>query len=213
MSDNKRRALVDTDFVNHIISSSTNGKDILQKIFEEFNIIPVVHPWVAANEFVTTGLQNLLKTGIIKVLSQSEIVGSDDEFLKQYEAVASQMYLRLNDESISFDGKIFEIRKAQSSLGEIHTVITAKYLSIPIMCSDDHGAKDIAPLVNNDSFKLCVYNAFDVINEISQNSETKITYKECDRILSKCNEFNTKRYKELTKTIKENYRTHEHIKR
>ena len=206
----KRIALVDTDFVDHILSVTTNGEKLLELIFEEFGITPVVHPWVAEHEFVKTKMKKVLDSGLITTIPWKDILKDNKDTRKIYETAICDIYERLNHEELIIDRPITEFRKAGESLGEIQSAITAQMLNIPILCSDDHGSKDIAPMLNSASFTLKVYNAFDVLNKTSQNPETAITYNDCDGILSKCHEKNAKKYKELTKIIKGNYSTHLH---
>lgn len=212
MSDKERMVLVDTDFINHVVSSCKNSDDgerLLLALFDELGFVPYVHPWVAEFEFVDTKLKNTISHRIIKTLSWSELIGDNDELLPIYEFNVIDLYEKLTNIKLDLNGRpITTFRMAGSSLGEVQSVAAAQQLNVPILCSNDHGSKDLATLVNSSAYKLEVYNTSEIAIKISENQNTNIDINYCKSMIHNATEKSPDRRKKFVKILKNNYRKH-----
>lgn len=210
MSVEKRKVLVDTDFINHVINSGSNekeGENLLATLCDELGVIPYVHPWIADNEFVLTKTKNTIKHGIVKKLSWDEIVGTDSSMLEFYEMVVKDLYKKMQNEDLDLSRcSIKDLRMSRSSLGEIQTIIVAQQLNIPVFYSNDRGSKFLATKVNSSAFTLEVYDTPEIAIKISQNSNTNIEEKYCISMIHNATEDDKKKAKKCIAIVKENYR-------
>lgn len=216
MSDEEKIVLVDTDFINHILSAGkdyNDGERLLSELFSNMECTPYVHPWVADNEFVSTKLKSTISKGIIKKLSWCKLIGNDKELLDFYQFNVCDLYEKLMGVRLDLKGQsIVELRMSQSSVGEVQSVIAAQQLEISIFCSNDHSSKDLATLVNNSTYELKVYNVAETLTYISKMPETSITFEECKSIVHNAIPKNTKLRKSVIKTIKDNYSQNNKLK-
>lgn len=159
------KVVIDTDFLNHILKTP-HGEEVMQKIVDFYGYELVMHPWVYEREI--TGIFAATETYVqknVKVLEYSDFLRTeDDEDL--YELSFLDLYRSMNrGESVDAGYQSFKsYNRANKNLGEIHSVILAKYAGIPLLMSDDYNAKEIAAKrINADGFHLDVKKSFDIM--------------------------------------------------
>ena len=162
------KVIVDTDFLNHILNTP-NGESVMQKIIDFYGYELVMHPWVYGREIkgINTAADAYVQKNV-KVLDYSEFLETaDDKAL--YEIYFLDLYRNMNhNESVDGSYRSFETyNKAGKNLGEIHSVILARFSGIPLLLSDDYYAKEIAAKrINADGYLLDVKKSFDIMCDI-----------------------------------------------
>lgn len=159
------KVIVDTDFLNHILNTP-NGEDVMQKIIDFYGYELVMHPWVYAREI--KGINTAADTYVqkhVEVLEYSDFLKTeDDEAL--YEIYFLDLHRNMNrNESVDGSYRSFKTyNRAGKNLGEIHSVILARFSEIPLLLSDDYNAKEIAAKrINADGYLLDVKKSFDIM--------------------------------------------------
>lgn len=109
-------------------------------------------------------IKSLVTNGFISIIEYKNFLY--DDFDKQfYKTTFENFYEYMNNKKLkNFD--IFKDHKAKHNLDEIHSLITAQYLNIPLFMSNDKGAKELAvSKINTNSFKIDVQNVKEVIEK------------------------------------------------
>ena len=130
---------------------------------------PVVHSFVADRELVhNQTAQILLHEGFVQSISCKELsvpAGMDGE--AEYRASFDAMYMRIKSEKLPEHIDIFG-RNAGKSFGEIHSILLATELGIPLLYSNDSDAKMAASFFPKG--RLTIMNAEDVA-ELLKNQD------------------------------------------
>lgn len=141
------QVVLDTDFINGITAyRDGDAADLFRRVFQELKQTPVVHSFVAERELVHNKVaQLLLQEGYITAIPLDAMdvpEGTDgkDLYRKTFEA----MYERITGDVFPDDIEDIFGRHAQMSFGEIHSVLLATELGIPLLYSNDGDAKDAA---------------------------------------------------------------------
>lgn len=163
--------LLDADFCN-IILKNPNNITYFKSIFEILNINPAIHTYVFNNElFNNTYIKSLVTDGFISIIEYNNFLYND--FDKQTYKITFENFCEYMNNQKLKDFNIFKDHRAKHNLGEIHSLITAQYLSIPLFMSNDKGAKELAKSkINTNNFKIDVKNIKEVIekcNSINPN--------------------------------------------
>lgn len=140
-------AVLDTDFILKIADIHTprvDTADLFVRLMDGLACNPVVHPYVMEHELLACGLaKELERTGELRTLSYEEFMPQNQLF---YEKAFREMYHILTFEDCGEerepDQDIYT-HHAGKSYGEIHSLIMANQLQIPIFYSNDHGAKTL----------------------------------------------------------------------
>lgn len=162
------KVIVDTDFLNHILKTP-NGNTVLQKIIDFYNYELVMHPWVYEREIknINSTLETFVKSNV-HVLEYSDFLASDDSELI-YEFTFKALHEEMNRNTpVDQSYRSFKTyNKSGMNLGEIHSVIMARFTGIPLLLSDDYNAKEIAARrINAEGYALDVKKSFDIMCEI-----------------------------------------------
>lgn len=168
--------LLDADFCNLILKKPDNIP-FFKDIFKILNKKPAVHTYILKHELLNNiHIQHLVKEGFIKIIEYDYFLAS--EFDKHsYKIAFEDFYLYINGKELN-NFNIFIDRRAKHNLGEIHSLITAQYLNIPLFMSNDHGAKELAKSkINTSMFKIDVHNAKEVIEHCKSIEPNKLDNK------------------------------------
>lgn len=168
--------LLDADFCNLILEKSDNIP-FFKSIFEILNIKPVIHIYVLHNElFHNVYIKSLVNNGFIQVLKYDDFL-VDSFYKRSYQNTFEDFYEFMNNTKLeSFN--VFKDHKAGHNLGEIHSLITAQYLNIPLFMSNDKGAKELAnSKINTDAFKVDVQNIIEVVERCKSIEPNKLDNK------------------------------------
>jgi len=210
MSNEPIEAIIDTDFFNKITLAPyiDDGKDLFIRTMNELNIQPVVHYYVAEREMSVKNViaTELLYSGYLKVYHKEDIVKSEDDeqlyasyFRKWYN------YLNFDKPRLEKNVDVFELLRADHSLGEIHSTLMAYFLKLKMIMSDD---SDAAALVKYAGLsEIEVWNLVDVYSIIGVKTIKSITIKEVENVIRSENSRDSikekKRKKQRFKKVKD----------
>lgn len=198
------KVIVDTDFLNHILKTP-NGEELMQKIVDFYGYELVMHPWVYEREIkgISTAADAYVQKNV-KVLEYSEFLETeDDEAL--YEIYFLDLHRNMNrNESVDGSYRSFKTyNRAGKNLGEIHSVILARFSGIPLLLSDDYNAKEIAAKrINADGYLLDVKKSFDIMCDMVKADKSALSYNDALAVIRNYKQDYQKAY---IKTIKQLY--------
>ena len=195
----KTEVIVDTCFLQKV---SSEGKEIdnIKKILTELEYIPVVHPYIYEHELsLYSYFERLVKEGYMRVIKYNEFQkdATDKQF---YEAYYEELYedMRLALEALGGPKQIeklslhkgqtiYNMHKQGSSMGDVHMILMAAYLQMPILLTEDSDIellRDIAKRrMRLGQYSLQIFNGVQLIEKIAQKKDPSITVKEIERIL------------------------------
>lgn len=160
----EKRVLLDSDFCNmltDINGDKINSRDLLQKVINIIGKTPFIHEYVKQHElFDNVIIQEFIKNEEIKELRYNEIT-NNGLYKSYYSDVFSQYYSYMNHEI--FDGDCFTLRKSKYNLGEIHSLIAARFLEIPLFYTNDKGASSLTNKYNTQGNKVTLVSGLDLM--------------------------------------------------
>lgn len=180
------RVVIDSDFCNMIVpgNNKEREKDFFRTIFESLNKSPVIHAFVFNQELLTnTAIKELVKEQFIEVIDYDAFL-PDDIFKTQYTDTFVDFYKFMNGESIDNSFATIIQHHAHKNMGEIHSLILAHYMNIPVFMSNDNGAKELArSKINTQAFTITVKNVCEVFCDIKKMGSIQIERKTVKAIL------------------------------
>lgn len=178
--------VIDSDFCNMIAPGNNieKEKEFVRSIFNSLQKKPVVHIFVSEQELLTNKvIKELVEENFIDVINYDTFL-PEEIFKIQYAETFADFYNFMNGESIE---KVFDVitkHHSKKNMGEIHSLILAQYMGIPIFMSNDNGAKNLAKSkINTQSFSIDVMNVCEVFCEIKRNGTIQIDKKAVRSIL------------------------------
>lgn len=217
----KKEAIVDTCFFNKL---SCDGKDIetFKRVLIDLEFVPVVHPYIAEKELdVFSGFDKLVEEGFVRVVSYDEFIEDQDDkdlYIRYFHDLYEEMrtYLEITDSKKQIDilhlpegQTIFTYRKAGMSFGDIHIILMATIMRLPIILSEDSDIKFLRSVAKRkivgDIYSLDIYNVIDLITMIAQKVDSSISKKELEKIVLNVKE--RKHLSEVKKTWNDSHST------
>lgn len=195
----KTEVIVDTCFLQKL---SSEGKriDNIKKVLAELKYIPVVHPYIFEHELsLHSYFIRLVKEGYIRVIQYNEFQ-KDASDQQSYEAYYEILYedMRLALEALGGPKQIeklslhkgqtiYNVHKQGSSMGDVHMILMASYLQMPIILTEDSDIellRDIAKKrMRLGQYSLQIFNAVQLIKKIALMQDSSITVKDIEAIL------------------------------
>jgi len=202
----KTEVIVDTCFLQKL---SSEGKKIenIEKILSELNYIPVVHPYMYEHEFcLHSYLQRLVDNGYIRLIQYNEFQ-KDANDKQMYESYYSILYEDLRKaleaidspkqiEPLRLHGKqtIYNTHKQGSSMADVHLMLMAAFLRLPIVLTQDSDIDMLRSIANKrmklGAYSLKIYDGIDLIKKIAQKEDVSLTVKDIEAILNQMGERN-----------------------
>lgn len=195
----KKEAIVDTCFFNKL---SNNGKNIeaFKKVLVDLDYKPVVHPYIAEKELdVFPHFNKLVDEGFIRKAEYSEFIEDDDDaelyeqyFPELYEEMRKYLEIKGSKKQIERlaipkGQTIYTYRRAGMSLGDVHMILMAFFMRLPIILSEDGDIDFLRSVakrkISSDSYNLDIYNVMDLIMMIAQKEDTKFSKKELEKVV------------------------------
>lgn len=179
---NETLAVLDADFLNKINEIKKASPDeLFQKLMAELNCTPVVHPFVMDNELFACGLaQRMQANGLLKRIDYSEFLPKEKQ--KKYDQQFRDLYRALTSvehgRAIEADEDIFA-RHAGKSYGEVHSVLMAGQMGIPMFYSNDHSGKTLCGRFRHLDTKTMA----EIHQQLTENPSCSITAKEWKYLL------------------------------
>lgn len=195
----KTEVIVDTCFLQKL---SSEGKriDNIKKVLAELAYIPVVHPYIFQHELsLHSYFIRLVEEGYIRVIQYNEFQ-KDASDKQSYEAYYEILYEDMRLALEALDGPkqieklslhkgqtIYSMHKQGSSMGDVHMILMASYLQMPIILTEDSDIdllRDIAKKrMRLGQYSLQILNAVQLIEKIAKKQDSSITVKEIEAIL------------------------------
>ena len=180
--------VIDSDFCNMIAPGNNidKEKDFVRSIFNSLQKKPVVHVFVFEQELLTNKvIKELVAEKFIDVINYDIFLPSKI-FIIQYAETFADFYNFMNGETIEKEFDVITKHHSQKNMGEIHSLILAQYMGIPIFMSNDNGAKNLAKSkINTQNFTIDVMNVCEVFCEIKRNGTIQIDKKAVRSILKR----------------------------
>lgn len=196
---NKKEAIVDTCFFNKL---SNNGKNIeaFKKVLVDLEYKPVVHPYIAEKELdVFPQFNKLIEEGFIRKAEYSEFIEDEDDaelyeqyFPELYEEMREYLEIkgskkRIEKLAIPKGQTIYTYRRAGMSLGDVHMILMAFFMRLPIILSEDGDIEFLRSVakrkISSNSYNLDIYNVVDLIMMIAQKEDTTFSKKELEKVV------------------------------
>lgn len=195
----KKEAIVDTCFFNKL---SNDGKNIeaFKKVLVDLDFKPVVHPYIAEKELdVFPHFNKLVEEGFIRKAEYREFIEDEDD-AELYEQYFPELYEEMR-EYLDIKGSkkqieklvipkgqtIYTYRKASMSLGDVHMILMAFFMRLPIILSEDGDIEFLRSVakrkISSDSYNLDIYNVMDLIKMIAQKEDTTFSKKELKNVV------------------------------
>ena len=195
----KKEAIVDTCFFNKL---SNNGKNIeaFKKVLVDLEYKPVVHPYIAEKELdVFPQFNKLIEEGFIRKAEYSEFIEDEDDaelyeqyFPELYEEMREYLEIkgskkRIEKLAIPKGQTIYTYRRAGMSLGDVHMILMASFMRLPIILSEDGDIEFLRFVaerkLSSNSYNLDIYNVMDLIMMIAQKEDTTFSKKELEKVV------------------------------
>lgn len=195
----KKEAIVDTCFFNKL---SNNGKNIeaFKKVLVDLEYKPVVHPYIADKELdVFPQFNKLIEEGFIRKAEYSEFIEDEDDaelyeqyFPELYEEMREYLEIkgskkRIEKLAIPKGQTIYTYRRAGMSLGDVHMILMAFFMRLPIILSEDGDIEFLRSVakrkISSNSYNLDIYNVVDLIMMIAQKEDTTFSKKELEKVV------------------------------
>ena len=195
----KKEAIVDTCFFNKL---SNNGKNIeaFKKVLVDLEYKPVVHPYIAEKELdVFPHFNKLIEEGFIRKAEYSEFIEDEDDaelyeqyFPELYEEMREYLEIkgskkRIEKLAIPKGQTIYTYRRAGMSLGDVHMILMAFFMRLPIILSEDGDIEFLRSVakrkISSNSYNLDIYNVVDLIMMIAQKEDTTFSKKELEKVV------------------------------
>ena len=195
----KKEAIVDTCFFNKL---SNNGKNIeaFKKVLVDLEYKPVVHPYIAEKELdVFPQFNKLIEEGFIRKAEYSEFIEDEDDaelyeqyFPELYEEMREYLEIkgskkRIEKLAIPKGQTIYTYHRAGMSLGDVHMILMASFMRLPIILSEDGDIEFLRSVakrkISSNSYNLDIYNVVDLIMMIAQKEDTTFSKKELEKVV------------------------------
>ena len=195
----KKEAIVDTCFFNKLSNDGKNS-EVLKKVLTDLDYKPVVHPYISEKELdMFPHFNKLVEEGFIRKAEYSEFI--EDEYDKElyeqyfdelYEAMREYLEIKKSKKQIEKlnipNGQtIYTYRRAGMSLGDVHIILMAFFMKLPIILSEDGDIEFLRSVaerkISGDSYKLDIYNVMDLIMMIAEKEDTVFSKKELEKVV------------------------------
>lgn len=181
----ERRVVLDTDFIGGITSyEAGDGAGLFCRVFRTLDKCPVIHPYVAEYELSSNAIaQSLISSGELIVIPYADFLPSDGFKQILYRKTFQDLHTIIREAHIPRRGcpemlplglkdDIFG-RQAGRSFGEIHSILMAVELGIPLFYSNDTGTKTAVNRYHTG--RLIVQNAEEVSELLKEADQSQVT--------------------------------------
>ncbi len=166
------RVVLDADFINLITDiQDSNPVDLFTRIFVALAKTPVVHPYVAQHELYSNSVaQELIASSNLLVVEKDSFLPPGDMLMEDlYQKNFRDIYNVITKAPLRTLGDIWQHR-AGNNFGEIHSILMATELGLPLFYSNDGGAKQAVTYFAHG--RLEVVNAAELADNLSNSAIT-----------------------------------------
>ena len=141
----------------------------------------------------------LVEEGFIRKVEYNEFI--EDEYDRElYEQYFGELYEEMREyfeieqskkqiEKLNIPNgqTIYTYRRAGMSLGDVHIILMAFFMKLPIILSEDGDIEFLRSVavrkISGDSYKLDIYNVMDLIMMIAEKEDTIFSKKELEKVV------------------------------
>lgn len=181
------------------IANDGRSPENIKRVLEELDYIPVVNKYIAEHELsLSRYLDDLVNSGFIKTVEYDDYIKDEtdkliytDHFEKIYNELWEFLMIQggpkqMPELTLPKGEDIFSSHKSGSSMGDVHMVLMAAYLRLPIILLQDSDIpllRDITKRrLSMSSYQLQIFDAVDVIKQIAQNGNGSFVRKELKQL-------------------------------
>lgn len=141
----------------------------------------------------------LVEEGFIRKVEYTEFIEDEDD-KDMYEQYFPELYEEMREYLAVKESKkqieklripkgqtIYTYRRSGMSLGDVHMILMAFFMKLPIILSEDGDIEFLRSVakrkISGDSYSLEIYNVMDLIRMIAQKQETSFSKKELEKIV------------------------------
>lgn len=185
MHINEQTAVIDNDFINHLVESGLDDERLvvnLRTAFSELKLSAVMHPLVYEKELLkgNSRIDKLFSMSVVEKAEFEDIFQGDSGRKAYYLFLVKNLYRSLMGEPLPVsDEKILSYWVRKHSLGEVHSVSMCLVCGCAVFLSDDGDSKALKRIVENQTMgKIEVYNRQEFFDKHLSEGETRIERKE-----------------------------------
>lgn len=178
-----KKAVIDTDYFKFITKNLTE-EGLFIKLMNELEYIPVMHEFVYKQELHEHSfVKKLVKDQIIMVYDFNSLM-KDRESENEYNRIFKYAYYELNGRRYSSSMDIKDYHHEKENLGEIHSMILAKFMNYDMFMSNDGGAKFfIKTKINNGKFSIRVVNIEETFVDLLDTNKSSLKWSDIKRVV------------------------------
>ena len=194
-----RTAILDTCFLEKF---NRDGQidESFQRLMKDAGFDLIIHPYVYKHELsMFSYVDKLISDGVFRVADYNDFI-TDDVFKVYYSKLYINVYNEFyeiekienpnkaeNMHVLNDDVDVFEERYAKSSMGDVHMIMMAVFMDIPIILSEDNDDlfniyKIVKRRKDSENFKLELYTVIDLIDQVKKSNDKTLTNKELKHI-------------------------------
>ena len=201
----KIEAIVDTCFLKKLAPEERNVENI-RKVINCLNIQPVAHPYIVEHEIsLISYLKKLVDANFIKKIKYSEFLKDEtDSLLYENNFFLLHEQMRQKLDAIPGCSKkiekldlragqtIYNTHRQGSSMGDVHMILMAALLRLPIILTEDSDIELIRGIVRAQTqfagLTIQIYDSLDILKKIAENADAPIIKKELFQIINSSGE-------------------------
>ncbi len=180
----KQEVIIDTCFLQKItVDGSYPGN--VKRVLDELGFIPVVNKYVAEQELsLKSYMDQLVKARYIRVVEYDEYINDEvdriiyeEYFEKLYNEMKGYLEAKGGPKQmpplvIPKDQSIFTKHISGSSMGDIHMILMAAYMRLPIILTEDSDIELLRDMVKRrlsmSTYQLEIFDAVDLVKKIAK---------------------------------------------
>lgn len=200
----KQEVIVDTCFLQKITSDGL-FLDNVKRVLDELGFVPVVNKYVADQEFqLKRYMTELVNNGYIKVVGYDEYIKDETDRII-YEDYFEQLYYEMKGYleakggpkqmpplNIPQDQSVFTAHISGSSMGDIHMILMAAYMRLPIILTEDSDIELLRNMAKRrlsmSSYQLEIYDVVDLVRNIAKKEDRSLSRKDLKLIIRQVGE-------------------------
>ena len=143
-----KAALIDNVFFQKFYELRDFDSELaFKEFFNQSGISPLIHPYIFEFEIIESEKKEfancLISDGLLGLLDWFDFIKPDEFYSKAYYSGICASYQKLFKKPLIIPAKstIKDFHISSNSLGEVHSIFTAKILDVPLFCSNDHDSK------------------------------------------------------------------------
>lgn len=94
--------------------------------------------------------------------------------------------------SLPLDKTIYTHHLSGSSMGDVHMILMASFMRIPVFLSEDSDIDLLRDIVkrrfNISKYELQIYNTFDLLKQVAENTDNQLIHKDFKTIVKQVGE-------------------------